>query len=259
MSTFATNFYKVMITRMKMRNSRKFYLLMMMVCFFCQGTQAQDTVTGIPNRWKVNGQEVRHGKLSGIADSSVVVLTPTTAEAGRIKTIKARGISPWRGQSVDLSVVTADHIGWVIATNGRVYPHVMAAKSEETIPVAMIAYLGNVSDCSHGLAIALNDASMERLVWSDASTAVSEWSSTYSVKDATWRLPTIQDLQVMGGDDNRLPQLITTSGGQRVLFNYYWTSTENENGTAGFYLFYNSSFQFGNKTHLYGVRAVLAF
>ena len=122
-------------------------------------------------------------------------------------------------------------LGDVIKADGKFY----AAGTEGA--VAMIAYLGNGSNCTNGLAFQLN-ASPEQMNWSDACTYSSYPSITGN--PGTWRLPSKADWQNMfvgcaksgdaGASDNMDPIAgfkekigatgITWTG------NYCWSSTE---------------------------------
>ena len=93
---------------------------------------------------------------------------------------------------VSLSEVTQDHIGSVVGRNGKVYPNASAAESDGTVAEAMIVYVGTESNCTHGLAIALND---EGETIQDA--AKSAAASHTAVSGGTWRLPTLTDWQYM--------------------------------------------------------------
>lgn len=234
-------------------------LLLMAVTCFHLDSWGQNTITNIPTGWKVNGQEVLNGQVTDIADQSEVVLTPSETDLRRVKVIRVETLSPWRGMEIALSKVSENHIGWVIAKNGKVYPHVMAAKSDKTTPVATIAYIGSGVDGDHGLAIALEDVSHGRFTWKEAQDALNQWASTNSVSGTTWRLPTISDLNKMNGKDNRLFSLANESGGQPVQHDFYWTSDQNERSLSAFFLFNNNFIQYGNKTLSYCVRAVLEF
>ena len=234
-------------------------LLLMAATCFQLDSLGQNTITNIPTGWKVNGQEVRNGQVTGIADQSEVVLTPSETDLRRVKAIRVETLSPWRGMEFELSKASENHIGWVIAKNGKVYPHMMAAKSDKTTPVATIAYVGSGVDAGHGLAIALEDVSHGRFTWKEAQDALNQWASINSVSGTTWRLPTISDLNKMNGKDNRLFSLANESGVQPVQHDFYWTSDQNEQSLGAFFLFNNNFIQFGNKTLSYYVRAVLEF
>ena len=244
--------------RMNLNFKVQVLLLMAMTCFHLD-SWGQNTITNIPTGWKVNGQEVLNGQVTDIADQSEVVLTPSETDLRRVKVIRVETLSPWRGMEIALSKVSENHIGWVIAKNGKVYPHVMAAKSDKTTPVATIAYIGSGVDGDHGLAIALEDVSHGRFTWKEAQDALNQWASTNSVSGASWRLPTISDLNKMNGKDNRLFSLANESGGQPVQHDFYWTSDQNERSLSAFFLFNNNFIQYGNKTLSYCVRAVLEF
>ena len=65
--------------------------------------------------------------------------------------------------------------------------------------VAMVAYVGNESNCEHGLAIAMKDANDDagKMVWADAMNYVSTWEANYPVANAEWRMPSTDDFQYM--------------------------------------------------------------
>ena len=228
------------------------------ICFHLE-TWGQSAITNIPRGWMVNGKEARNGKVTNIADQSEVMLTPSAADLNRVKTVKAKTVSPWRGMSLNLSAASQDHIGWIIATNGRIYPHIKAAKSEKAVPVAAIAYIGNESNCRHGLAIALEDVADRRITWNDAPAAVKEWASQYAVNETTWRLPSYNDMKTMNGNDNGLYPLIKETGGQMVQHAYYWLTDENEFGLGASCLIVNNGLHYDNKLLSYRVRAILEF
>ena len=85
------------------------------------------------------------------------------------------------------STVKLATVGDVILSTGK------CAKAGTGSPVAMIAYLGNGSDCINGLAIQLNTSPVEKN-WNDAKTYV---SGLTAVPGGTWRLPSKADWQNM--------------------------------------------------------------
>lgn len=91
------------------------------------------------------------------------------------------------GASYYQSTVKLATVGDVILSTGK------CAKAGTGSPVAMIAYLGNGSDCTNGLAIQLN-ASPESKNWNDAKTYA---SGLTAVPGGTWRLPSKADWQNM--------------------------------------------------------------
>ena len=92
------------------------------------------------------------------------------------------------GASYYQSTVKLATVGDVILSTGK------CAKAGTGSPVAMIAYLGNGSDCTNGLAIQLN-ASPASMSWSDAC----NYSSypTITGNPGIWRLPSKDDWQNM--------------------------------------------------------------
>ena len=88
---------------------------------------------------------------------------------------------------------TAEDMGKVIGADGNIYDDADAATAANTTAVAMIAYVGNGSDCTNGLAIQLN-ASPESMNWNDAKTYA---SGLTAVPGGTWRLPSKADWQNM--------------------------------------------------------------
>ena len=85
------------------------------------------------------------------------------------------------------STIKLATVGDVILSTGK------CAKAGTGSPVAMIAYLGNGSDCTNGLAIQLNASHVEKN-WNDAKTYA---SGLTAVPGGTWRLPSKADWQNM--------------------------------------------------------------
>ena len=124
-------------------------------------------------------------------------------------------------------------IGDVILSDGK-----FAAPSSTGTKVAMIAYLGNGSDCTNGLAIQLN-ASPASMGWSAACSYSSYPSITGN--PGTWRLPSKADWQNMvvgcaksgdaGASDYMNPiagfkEKIGATGITWQSSNAYWSSTD---------------------------------
>ena len=95
-------------------------------------------------------------------------------------------------QEPDYYAATSSDIGKVIGADGKIYNDVATANASSTA-VAMIAYVGNASNCEHGLAIALNDVT--KLTWEEALTAAA--AQTPAIFGGTWRLPSLLDWQYM--------------------------------------------------------------
>ena len=171
---------------------------------------------------------------------------------------------------VELTAVNnEDYIGSVVGTDGKVY----AKASDVPGPysaVAMIAYVGTGSNCTHGLAVALTDESADPMTQSNAKTAASTTkNSNTPVVNGTWRLPTVLDWKNMfkgcGGieDDGAVGCSAFNAKLKTVRLelssSWYWTSSNNytclsiTNGWATFPADQNGEFS----THY--VRAVLSF
>ena len=93
--------------------------------------------------------------------------------------------------STDLS------IGMIIAANGKAYNSVADA-NEFSKAEAMIAYLGNASNCTHGVAIALDIMGSEAKTFSnyeEITSLLSTWSSEHPVEGHSWRLVTMDDFE----------------------------------------------------------------
>ena len=136
-------------------------------------------------------------------DTYVYTKTGVTFENGHYYTI---GVKMTRQAK-------SEDIGKVIAQNGCIYEDANAATAAGTEAVAVIEYIGNESDCAHGLAIALeNEASA--LTFSGAATAA---SSHTAVPGGEWRVPSKSDWEHMAA--------YLTSHHQGLTNEDYWTST----------------------------------
>ena len=154
--------------------------------------------------------------------------------------------------------------------------------------VAMIAYVGNASDCTNGLAIALEDVSSYTLTWKNsgsnnggktAAELCSAWNTSKAVTGGTWRLPSAKDWQYMfigcgSGDSysepssgmtrsySGLASKLSTAGGTALQSGGYWSSTENSPGYYAWDLYFdgsNANFHIVNEGYGDLVRACLAF
>ena len=181
-----------------------------------------------------------------------------------------------------MAAATAEDLGKVIGTDSQVYESKASANNAGTTGVAMIAYVGSDSECSHGLAIALEDDG-ETKNWSDACAA---FSSKTAVPGGTWRLPSFNDWQHMligcGGDGEYvdyphtdpyylgytpLATKLSAAGGTLMAAwegASYWTSTvhvtyDNSAWTVNFIYGDKACFNYPYKTSTKFYRAVLAF
>ena len=169
--------------------------------------------------------------------------------------------------------IAAD-IGKIIATDGRIYD-VKAPLPSLVTPVAMIAYIGNASECAHGLAIALSDDTSAS--FTTAGTNAANHTPTAPILGGTWRIPSKTDWENMftecakSGDGNTSGSDWTIVGFREKLsacranvttLEKYWTSTTSSGGNG--YCIYvggdnSASIQSTPKINTLKARAVLAF
>lgn len=200
----------------------------------------------------------------------------TTIAAGKYYQSPLTGWYYQGPHAISSSSVTAADIGSVIASDGKIYFNSYAATHQGTTPLAMIAYVGNASECAKGLAIALEDVSSSEYKWADAPGAVTNWATGKAVSGGTWRLPSIKDWQYMfigcgaSGSYSDNPSSMSYSGLESMLNmaqgtalgSYYWSATVYTPDTSawdphfdkGIAYFYSAS-----KNNEYNVRACLAF
>ncbi len=187
----------------------------------------------------------------------------------------------------DMSQLTvAPQVGMVIGSDGMYYATASDVPSGVKAE-AMIAYLGTEAEgATHGLAIALEDAS-SKVTWDNsgsnnggktAAELVADRATYNAVTGGTWRLPSADDWKYMfqgcGGDTYKedltdrmefsygdFRTKLIAAGGESadVQSVYYWSATEFGSGIAWSYYFYNGKFETASKSsHIY-VRAALAF
>ena len=172
-----------------------------------------------------------------------------------------------------LAEATAGDIGKIAGKDGKIYATKADAEAVATgNAVAMIAYVGTASDCTHGLAIALADESRTK----DYGAAGTACSGKAAVTGGTWRLPSIKDWQYMfigcgasgSYSDNHismsysgLASKLTTAQGDALQADNYWSSTEGDPGYAWVVYFHGSDafFYADLERSVYQVRACLAF
>ena len=173
---------------------------------------------------------------------------------------------------------TAEDIGKIVGADGYIYDTKAAAEAVATgNAIAMIAYVGRESDCTTGLAIALEDVSSNTYEWGDAAGAVTTWASGKTAPTTgSWRLPSIKDWQYMfigcgaSGSYSNIPSQmsysglaskLTAAGGTALKTDpvRYWSSTEFVSD-AWFLYFVDGDANFDHEREgEYPVRACLAF
>ena len=145
-----------------------------------------------------------------------------------------------------------EDLGKVIAQNGCIYNDASAATAAGTAAVAVIEYIGNESDCAHGLAIALADEA-SIMTFSGAATAASNHTA---VPGGEWRVPSKSDWEHMAA--------YLTAHHQGLTDGSYWTSTVKDSDYAYRAIVSGEgnsivATQTNNKMESLNVRAVLAF
>ena len=147
-------------------------------------------------------------------------------------------------------------IGKIIATNGCIYDDVTTANSHSTA-AAMIAYIGNESNCTHGLALALTNCPNTQTFHD--GTFIDSNTPTLSVSGGTWRIPSLQDWNTMNSNIHTHSAILNLSDGD------YWTSTSHSTSGYAYKAVISQSgtmvdtSQPDNKNTALNVRAVLAF
>ena len=170
-------------------------------------------------------------------------------------------------------IPNAGDIGKIIGSDGRIY-NADAPKPDLVDYIAMIAYIGNASDCAHGLAIALTDDTSAS--FTTAGTNAANHTPTAPILGGTWRIPSKTDWENMftecakSGDGNTsgsdwtiagFIEKLNACGGNLATGNNYWTSTTSSGGN-GYCISIgetSASIQSTDKTNTFKARAVLAF
>ena len=221
-----------------------------------------------------------------------LVTSSTPLEPGHIYNI-TRSVAGGGDEAYTMAAsATGEDVGKLICTDGHI--HAYGADPECTATrVALIAYVGAESNCTHGLAIALEDVSNEGLTWeltginNDDKTAA-EWCSAWNtsskaVTGYTWRLPSQEDWQYMfigcgSGESyanpsdwlkrsyNDLATNLDNVDGTALHNNndLYWSSTTKDSGQAAWCVMFNNNGAFFipdavNQGFSHYVRSCLAF
>ena len=182
----------------------------------------------------------------------------------------------------NMDKLTKPAVGMVIGKDGGFYANATAATDAGTTAVAMIAYLGTAPEggdgdatTTHGLAIALEDASGNTTSHTGARTAISTWAESNAIPVGTWRLPTPDDFKYMfqgcGGPEysSTLSQgayasgnfctMLTDVGGTALKTDWpYWLDVASGSNWWD-YWFVDSKFFLNSNSYDGYARAVLAF
>ena len=237
---------------------------------------APDNATDKSYTWKTSDETKatvdQDGKVTAVAAGTVTIY----AEANDGSGVKGNCTVTVAPAAAEGHALSASAVGEIVGTDGKAY----AASDKDNLPsgvtaVAMIAYVGTASDCTHGLAIALADESGMKNYWA-AGTAC---SGKAAVTGGTWRLPSIKDWQYMfigcgaSGSYSASPSnmsysglasKLTTAQGDAFLRGdeYYWSSTEYSPGDGAWSVRFGVSkadFCEDWEEGEYRVRACLAF
>lgn len=186
--------------------------------------------------------------------------------------------------------LTTNEIGWRLGNDGKAYSPIGTLPTGITAE-AMIAYVGSASDCTHGLAIEMENLSYlsyTTFSWNNTQTQnngktaaeiVTAWSTDHAISGGTWRLPTLSDWEFMLGLTSYtipITQYIEGSGalnrkmneaGGTCMMSSYWAATLNDTKaySAGFPSYsgdvYNAVLLSGNADPGAGnhIRACFAF
>jgi hypothetical protein len=239
------------------------------------------TITIVPKSINHNGQYTFESsdKNVAIVDDKGVV-TGVSAGLATIKVMLAADHYYQEGTALfkvkvygSLTGATEHEIGMLMCQDGHIHEDGDATCRKPR--VAMLAYVGNKSNCAHGLAIALWDAGNGD--WEKAVSGAETWSNDYPVAGGTWRLPSTDDWQYMfigcGGttpyiskltqgvkvDAQGLINKLSAAGYSAPSTNYYWSSTENSKDKAKAWEFVTNKFYNFTKTYEDCIRYCIAF
>ena len=137
----------------------------------------------------INGQPV-----SVIAQTDLGVYRKTAASVSLASgtTYTSTGLEL---TSAAITNAVAGDIGKLVGADGNIYPNADIATAFGTSGVAMIGYVGDESDCTHGVAVALDDENGKAKMELSAATAAC--AAKDAVPDGTWRLPSRKDWQYL--------------------------------------------------------------
>ena len=199
--------------------------------------------------------------------TGVAAGTPVTATYNgtkKVKSVKAK----------KASLINNPAVGQVIGSDGKNYDRTATLPSGVTA-VAMIAYVGSetgVDGYTQGLALALTDkGEMDWYTATGASGAAAHTPAAPTPMTSSWMLPSkdqwikmIDACKNVLGTNNNYQDLrfgfSGISGASNLLYNRYWSSTENETYSAWFHFFGDGiNWESYGKSYNHLVRACLAF
>ena len=180
-----------------------------------------------------NDATINYTATDGITNTYTKTVSDKTYKAGQFYQLGLRMTpsSSATGHGLRNSIV-----GEIVGTDGLAY----AVEDKNNLPIGvtaagMVAYKSGPS----GLVIALSDES-DIMRWSEAESAVA--AHTPAVTSYTWRQASLDDWKKMfaafGGSETSstgLKTAITNAGGNTLVKNHYWTSTDKEGTPANAY------------------------
>ena len=140
------------------------------------------------------GDIINAKPVSVIAKTATGVYRKTAASVSLAsgKTYTSTGLAL---TSAAIENAVAGDIGKLIGADGNIYPNADIATAFGTSGVAMIGYVGDESDCTHGVAVALDDENGRAKMELSAATAAC--AAKDAVPNGTWRLPSRKDWQYL--------------------------------------------------------------
>lgn len=210
-------------------------------------TRAAKTSPNVPVRYSSSDESVATvdritGEVVAVDGGTVTITAKVEANEYYNGDTKSYKVTCYK----NLSAAVATDAGRMVCSDGHI--HKLEGETFcQAKRVAMVAYVGDQSDCAHGLAIAFKDINDEagKQTWEGAKAYLTTWEANYPVAGGTWRMPTTDDFQYMavgcGGTTPYISQLgfgnridITglyakmTEAGIADFSGFHWTATENE-------------------------------
>lgn len=254
-------------------------------------------LTSIPTTtYTANGVGVLYVAFPPSGENKTITLTATVgSDTYTYTTPTAKTF--YRGWYYEITVkmtkqlghaLTSAVVGDIVGSDGLAY----AVADKDNLPsgvtaVAMVAYMGSASDCTNGLAIAMEDVSESMLSWNNsrsqnAGKTAAEWCDAWNTSKpitvGTWRLPSIKDWQYMFigcgsygsySDDPSSMEYppfaskLSSANGTALQPTYYWASTERSPGSAWYHSVSDGNYAYfnvdSNESNPAYVRACLAF